>query len=249
MKNKILEVKNISKKYNTLNGEVSAIHDISFDLFEEEFLTIIGTSGCGKSTLLNILANLDKESGGSIILNNNLKISYMLQDDALFPWLTVFDNAILGLKITHNLTDENKEYVNDLLNKYGLKNFKNKYPKELSGGMKKKVSLIRSLALKPDILLLDEPFSSLDYISKLDVSNDVYNIIKNEKKSVIMITHDIGDAISLSDRVIVLSKRPSIVKSIYNIDLQNKDTPINNRNDKKFSYYYDLLWGDLDKDI
>ena len=249
MKNKILEVKNISKNYNTLNGEVSAIHDISFDLFEEEFLTIIGTSGCGKSTLLNILANLDKESGGSIILNNNLKISYMLQDDALFPWLTVFDNAILGLKITHNLTDENKEYVNDLLNKYGLKNFKNKYPKELSGGMKKKVSLIRSLALKPDILLLDEPFSSLDYISKLDVSNDVYNIIKNEKKSVIMITHDIGDAISLSDRVIVLSKRPSIVKSIYNIDLQNKDTPINNRNDKKFSYYYDLLWGDLDKDI
>ena len=249
MKNKILEVNHLSKNYNTLNGEVEAIKDISFDLYEQEFLTIIGTSGCGKSTLLNILADLDKETSGNINKSENLKISYMLQDDALFPWLTVFDNAILGLKITKNLTNENINYVNNLLDKYGLSTFKNKYPKELSGGMKKKVSLVRALALKPDILLLDEAFSSLDYISKLNVSNDVYNIIKNEKKSVIMITHDIGEAISLSDRVIVLSKRPATIKNIYDIKLSNSGTPIKRRNDKYFSYYYDLLWGDLDKDV
>ena len=249
MKNKILSIKNISKKYNTLDGEIEAIENITFDLYENEFISIIGPSGCGKSTLLNILAEIETNNKGSIINDNGLKVGYMLQDDALFPWLTVLENAVLGLKINKSLNEKTKEYTKSLLIKYGLEDFINKYPNELSGGMKKRVALIRTLAIKPDVLLLDEAFSALDYVSRLEVSNDVYEIIKNENKSVIMITHDIAEAISLSDRVIVLSKRPAIVKNIYDIILEKKDTPINNRNDKRFLYYYNLLWKDLDKNV
>jgi NitT/TauT family transport system ATP-binding protein len=173
----------------------------------------------------------------------------MLQDDSLFDWLTVYENAIIGLKIKHLLTSNNIKYVKDLLIKYGLKDFMNKYPKSLSGGMRQRVALIRTLAIKPDILLLDEPFSALDYQTRLKVSDDVYKIIKEENKTVIMVTHDIAEAISLSDKVVVLSKRPCKIKKIYDINLSNKSTPINNRKDEKFTYYYDQLWRDLDESI
>lgn len=173
----------------------------------------------------------------------------MLQEDALFPWLNILDNACLGLEIQHLKTKENIKYVENLLDKYGLKDFKNKYPRELSGGMRQRVALIRTLALKPDILMLDEPFSALDYVSRLSVSEDVANIIKKEKKTVIMITHDIAEAVSLADRVMVLSKRPAKIKNIYTINLSNKGTPMENRKAKEFAYYYDLLWRDLDKNV
>ena len=171
----------------------------------------------------------------------------MLQEDALLPYLNILDNATLGLSLKKIKTKENIEYTKKLLETYGLKDFIYKYPKELSGGMKQRVALIRTLAIKPDILLLDEPFSALDYQSRLSVSEDVYNIIKKEKKAVIMITHDIAEAISLSDKIIVLSKRPSIVKKIYDIKMENKSTPINNRTCKEFSDYYDKIWRDLDE--
>ena len=171
----------------------------------------------------------------------------MLQEDALLPYLNILDNATLGLSLKKIKTKENIEYTKKLLETYGLKDFIYKYPKELSGGMKQRVALIRTLAIKPDILLLDEPFSALDYQSRLSVSEDVYNIIKKEKKTVIMITHDIAEAISLSDKIIVLSKRPSIVKKIYDIKMENKSTPINNRTCKEFSDYYDKIWRDLDE--
>ena len=171
----------------------------------------------------------------------------MLQEDALLPYLNILDNATLGLSLKKIKTKENIEYTKKLLETYGLKDFIHKYPKELSGGMKQRVALIRTLAIKPDILLLDEPFSALDYQSRLSVSEDVYNIIKKEKKTVIMITHDIAEAISLSDKIIVLSKRPSIVKKIYDIKMENKSTPINNRTCKEFSDYYDKIWRDLDE--
>lgn len=171
----------------------------------------------------------------------------MLQEDALLPYLNILDNATLGLSLKKIKTKENIEYTKRLLETYGLKDFIYKYPKELSGGMKQRVALIRTLAIKPDILLLDEPFSALDYQSRLSVSEDVYNIIKKEKKTVIMITHDIAEAISLSDKIIVLSKRPSIVKKIYDIKMENKSTPINNRTCKEFSDYYDKIWRDLDE--
>lgn len=247
---KLLEIKNLKKNYNTKMGEVEAIKDLNIDVYDEEFLCIIGPSGCGKSTLLNILTNLETPTKGQIIYKKkDLKIGYMMQVDCLFPWLTILENATLGLAITHKLTKENVEYTKNLLKKYGLKDFMNKYPEQLSGGMKQRVALIRTLATKPDILMLDEPFSALDYVSRLMVSDDVYKIIKEEKKTVIMITHDIAEAISLADRIIVLSKRPTTIKKVYNIELTNKKTPIENRKAKEFSYYYDILWKDLDKNV
>lgn len=247
--NKILEIKDLKKNFQTVNGEINAIDNITFDLYDKEFLCIVGSSGCGKSTLLNILAGLDNKTSGIIKYKEGLKIGYMLQEDALFPWLNILDNAMIGLKITKTDTKENKAFVESLLIKYGLKDFIYKYPKELSGGMRQRVALIRTLALKPDILMLDEPFSALDYVSRLSVSDDVANIIKNENKTVIMITHDIAEAISLADRVIVLSKRPASIKNIYEINLSTKSNPIENRKAKEFSKYYDILWKDLDKNV
>ena len=245
---KLLEINNISKTFNTLNGEINAIKSISFDVNNEQFIAIVGSSGCGKSTLLNIISGLLEKTNGTIkFYKENPVIGYMLQEDALLPYLNILDNATLGLSLKKIKTKENIEYTKKLLETYGLKDFIYKYPKELSGGMKQRVALIRTLAIKPDILLLDEPFSALDYQSRLSVSEDVYNIIKKEKKTVIMITHDIAEAISLSDKIIVLSKRPSIVKKIYDIEMENKSTPINNRTCKEFSDYYDKIWRDLDE--
>ena len=245
---KLLEINNISKTFNTLNGEINAIKSISFDVNNEQFIAIVGSSGCGKSTLLNIISGLLEKTNGTIkFYKENPIIGYMLQEDALLPYLNILDNATLGLSLKKIKTKENIEYTKRLLETYGLKDFIYKYPKELSGGMKQRVALIRTLAIKPDILLLDEPFSALDYQSRLSVSEDVYNIIKKEKKTVIMITHDIAEAISLSDKIIVLSKRPSIVKKIYDIKMENKSTPINNRTCKEFSDYYDKIWRDSDE--
>ena len=245
---KLLEINNISKTFNTLNGEINAIKSISFDVNNEDFIAIVGSSGCGKSTLLNIISGLLEKTNGTIkFYKENPIIGYMLQEDALLPYLNILDNATLGLSLKKIKTKENIEYTKRLLETYGLKDFIHKYPKELSGGMKQRVALIRTLAIKPDILLLDEPFSALDYQSRLSVSEDVYNIIKKEKKTVIMITHEIAEAISLSDKIIVLSKRPSIVKKIYDIKMENKSTPINNRTCKEFSDYYDKIWRDLDE--
>lgn len=245
---KLLEINNISKTFNTLNGEINAIKSISFDVNNEQFIAIVGSSGCGKSTLLNIISGLLEKTNGTIkFYKENPIIGYMLQEDALLPYLNILDNATLGLSLKKIKTKENIEYTKRLLETYGLKDFIYKYPKELSGGMKQRVALIRTLAIKPDILLLDEPFSALDYQSRLSVSEDVYNIIKKEKKTVIMITHDIAEAISLSDKIIVLSKRPSMVKKIYDIEMENKSTPINNRKCKEFSDYYDKIWRDLDE--
>ncbi len=247
--NIILSIKNLSKSYYTLNGEIKAIDNISFDVKEGSYLSIVGSSGCGKSTLLNILAGLDKATEGNICFNKKLKIGYMLQEDALLPWLTVKENALLGLRVTGNDTKDNINYVENLLKTYGLEAFMNKKPHELSGGMKQRVALIRTLATKPDLLLLDEPFSALDYQSRLKVSDDVYQIIKAEKKTAIMITHDIAEAISISDEVLVLSKRPATIKKHYDIVLTNKSTPINNRKALEFSQYYDAIWRDLDVSI
>ena len=195
MKNKLLSIKNLSKNYHDKNGEIEALKDITFDVYEEEFISIIGPSGCGKSTILSILSNLEEKSTGDIYKKENLTIGYMLQDDCLFFWRTILENCLIGLEITGKLTDENKNYVLNLLKTYGLYEFKDKYPSSLSGGMRQRVALIRTLATKPDILLLDEPMSALDYQSRLSISDDIYNIIKKEKKTAIMVTHDIAEVI------------------------------------------------------
>ena len=242
----ILKIKNLKKIYHTKQNEILAVDNFSFNLKKGEFVAIVGPSGCGKSTILSILCGLDKKSDGDIIINKNLKFGYMLQGDNLFEWQTIYKNCLLGLEINKNVTKENKDYVKKLLETYGLKEFMNVHPSNLSGGMRQRVSLIRTLATKPDLLILDEPLSALDYQSRLAVSDDVYKIIKKEKKSAIMVTHDISEAISMADRVIVLSKRPSIIKNIYEIKLSNKSTPINNRKAKEFASYYEQIWKDID---
>lgn len=242
----ILKIDSLRKTYHTKNTETLAVENFSFELTPGEFIAIVGPSGCGKSTILSILADLDKKSGGKIDMDKNIKIGYMLQNDSLFEWRTIYSNCLLGLEINKNLTEENKNYVTTLLKNYGLYDFKDSYPSNLSGGMRQRCALIRTLATKPDILLLDEPFGALDYQTRLSVSDDVYKIIKKENKSAIMVTHDLAEAISMADKVIVLSKRPSIIKRIYDIKLTNKSTPINNRKAKEFSYYYDLIWKDID---
>ena len=223
---KILKIKNLRKIYHTKKAEILAVDDFSFDLYEGEFVSIVGPSGCGKSTVLSILSGLLNKSAGEIEYDKNIKFGYMLQDDSLFPFRNIVDNCMLGLEINKEKTVENEKYVLNLLNTYGLKDFIHSFPENLSGGMRQRVALIRTLACKPDILLLDEPFSALDYQSRLAVSDDVYKIIKKEKKSAIMVTHDLAEAISMSDRIIVLSDRPSHIKNVYEIKLSNRSTPI-----------------------
>ena len=249
-----LEVNNISMTYHSSKGETEALKDINFALEKGEFLSIIGPSGCGKSTLLNILSGILTPSHGNILLNNedinnNLnKIGYMFQKDHLFEWNTVWDNVILGLKIKKLLTKENKEKVENLLNEYNLIKFKEHYPRELSGGMRQRVALIRTLALSPEILFLDEPFSALDYQNRLKVCDDVYHILKKEGKTAIMVTHDISEAISMSNRILVLTKRPARIEDNISITFSNNSiTPFAKRNEAEFKNYFDFLWKELDE--
>lgn len=244
--NNLLEIKNLTKNYHTKEGEIKAIKNINLNISDGEIVSLVGPSGCGKSTLLSLISSLDNEYLGMINHKKNLKIAYMLQSDALLPWLTIYENAILGLKIENNLNKENLEYVDYLLDFYNLKDFKENYPKSLSGGMKQRVALIRTLALKPDLLLLDEPFSALDQQSRLLISDDVYKIIKKERKTVILVTHNIEEAITFSDRVIVLSKRPSQIKNIISIEILNKESIYERRKDKNYHKYFDIIWNELD---
>lgn len=243
--NKILSLNNISKVYHTKNEEIHAIDNISIDIDENDFVAIVGPSGCGKSTLLSLLNNQEEYSSGNINTYNKT-IGYMLQEDALFEWLNVLDNCLLGLKITNKLNVDNKKYVIQLINKYGLKDFIYSYPSSLSGGMRQRVSLIRALALSPDILLMDEPFSALDYQSRIKISNDVYNILKKEKKTLILVTHDISEAVNMCNKIIVLTKRPAKIKKVFNIDFDKDIKQEDKRNTKEFSNYYNLIWKEID---
>ena len=242
----ILEAKNISKTYQAKNGEIQALKDINFKVKQGEYISIIGPSGCGKSTLLSIIAGLESKSQGTIIKRG--KIGYMLQKDNLLEWRTIYKNVLLGLEIQKNNTKENSEYAINLLKKYGLYEFKDKYPMQLSGGMRQRVALIRTLAIRPQILLLDEAFSALDYQTRLMVTDDIYKILKQEGITAIMVTHDISEAISMSDRVIVLSQRPATVKNIYNIefDIEHR-TPLNCRESPQFSKYFNTMWKELEE--
>ncbi len=248
----ILELKNIGYSYHTLQGETKALDNISFDVQTGEFIAIIGPSGCGKSTLLSIIAGLLQPATGTIKFNNPdgsiqyPKIGYMLQKDHLFDWRTVYQNVILGLELNDEMTPEKLEYVNQLLRDYGLEKFKDKTPSELSGGMKQRAALIRTLALQPQLLLLDEAFSALDYQTRLFVSSDICKLIKKAGKTMIMITHDLSEAISLADRVIVLTKRPATVKRSLPIRLTTDDySSLSARNAPEFKDYFNQLWEDL----
>ena len=244
----VLEVKDVCKTYQAQNGEIEALKNINFDVKEGEYISIIGPSGCGKSTLLSIISGLESKTSGEIYIDG--KIGYMLQKDNLLEWRTIYKNVLLGLEIQKSDTPENRRYVDDLLKKYGLYEFKEKYPKQLSGGMRQRVALIRTLAIRPKVLLLDEAFSALDYQTRLMVTEDIYKILKNENITAIMVTHDISEAISMSDRVIVLSHRPATVKMIHDIhfDMENR-TPLTCREQPKFSQYFNLMWKELEEKV
>ena len=251
----VLELKNIHYAYHTLDGETPALTDISFCLNKGEFVSIVGPSGCGKSTLLSLIAGLIEPEKGLIKINgkylreSTTNVGYMLQHDELFEWRTIYNNVILGLEVQHMLTARTKAKAHDLLDMYGLKKFENSRPSELSGGMRQRAALIRTLVLEPDLLLLDEPFSALDYQTRLNVGDDIGQIIRKEEKSAILVTHDLSEAISLADRVIILSKRPAVMKQTIPLifDLE-QDTPLNRRNAPEFKTYFNLIWKELNID-
>ena len=253
--NPILELNDVSYSYHTLDGETKALSDITFSLAPGEFTAVVGPSGCGKSTLLSLIAGLMKPESGTMTLSgeplteNSSKIGYMLQHDHLFEWRTVYRNVLLGAEINKALTPEIKEKANKLLEQYGLERFARSKPSELSGGMRQRAALIRTLLLEPELLLLDEPFSALDYQTRLTVSDDIGQIIRRSGKTALLVTHDLSEAVSLSDRVIILSKRPAYIVRIVPIAFAlEKDTPLNRRNAPEFKNYFNEIWKELNHD-
>lgn len=251
----LLCVRDISLSYHTLSGETPALSHISFDLMPGEFLAIVGPSGCGKSTLLNLICGLLKAEEGTILMDGepvtsgNARIGYMLQKDHLLEWRTIYRNVLLGLEVRKEITAEKLELIEEMLVTYGLDKFRNVRPSQLSGGMRQRAALIRTLALKPDLLLLDEPFSALDYQTRLNVSDDIGKILKKEHKPAILVTHDISEAISMADRVLILSARPATIQSIIPIELEIENrTPLSSRNAPNFKSYFNLIWKELNRD-
>ncbi|MBQ7880746.1 MAG: ABC transporter ATP-binding protein [Clostridia bacterium] len=248
---KVIEVRNVSLTYHSMQCETLALNNINFDVKSGEFVSIIGPSGCGKTTILSIISGLLAPSDGTVLVNGeppkakDSKCGYMFQRDNLLPWRNIEKNVLLGLEVQGKNTKENKERALNLLDKYGLKDFKRKRPDELSGGMRQRVALIRTLALNPSILLLDEPFSALDYQTRLNVCDDVANIIKQEKKTAILVTHDLQEAISMSDRILVLSKRPAHIKAIYTLDFDKSLTPLQKRQLPEAETLFNKLWGEI----
>ena len=242
----IVKVNNLCKNFFTKEGELEVLKNISFTLNQGEIISLLGPSGSGKSTILNVLTNLIEPTSGEVIVNGS--VGYMFQKDHLLEWRNIMDNITLGLEIQKSKDAKSMQRVENLLKTYGLWDFRNMYPKELSGGMRQRVSLIRTLAVNPDILLLDEAFSALDYQTRLLVSDDVYRIIKNEGKSAILVTHDISEGISMSDKVVVLSKRPATVKDIQYINLRENEnlTPLESRKVPQFQTYFDIIWKEFD---
>ena len=250
MKN-LLEFKNVKYFYQTKENEINALEDVTFSIKERDFTSIVGPSGCGKTTILSLTAGLLVPTEGEIILDgkpiekNDSRIGYMFQRDHLFEWRTIWQNIILGLELQKKHKDPEKlAFAEELLKKYDLYNFKNKKPRQLSGGMRQRVALIRTLVLEPALLLLDEPFSALDFQTRLKVCDDVYDIIKSEQKTALLVTHDISEALSMSDRIIILTKRPARVKDIVDISFQGA-TPLGKREDTECGKYFEMIWRNL----
>ena len=244
----LLEIQHLYLAYHTRSGETPALEDINLCVDSGEFVSLVGPSGCGKSTLLSAIAHLQEPSSGNILIHSELlenktaHVGYMFQHDQLLEWRTVLSNACLGLEIQKKLTKENLTYVHHLLEAYGLDQFQNHYPSQLSGGMRQRAALIRTMALKPEILLLDEPFSALDYQTRLQVSDEIYSILKKAGKTAILVTHDISEAISLGDRVVVLSKRPGHVLRDIPIDFGSERMPLKVRKHPNFQQYFQEIW-------
>ena len=246
----LLKINDLSISYQTKKSEITAVKNLSFNVNKGDFIAIIGRSGCGKTSILSVIAGLLPYGGEVTLLGKKITspsqgVGYMLQKDELFPWLTIEQNALLPLKITKTKCKKKAEYGYELLTKYGLYEFRKSYPSQLSGGMRQRAALIRTLSFKPELLLLDEPFSALDYQTRLAVCNDVYDIIKKEGKTAILVTHDLSEAISMADKIVVLTKRPAKVRSINEIDLDKNLSPLKRREQPEFSLWFEKLWEEL----
>lgn len=239
----ILQFKDVKLIYHTKRGETVAAENLTFDVKKGEFIAFIGPSGCGKTTLLSLAAGLLSPSEGTV--ESHGSFGYMLQKDELFPWRTIAKNIYLPLEIKKQNTPENRKRAAGLAEKYGLKDFLQSYPSQLSGGMRQRAALIRTLATDPDILLLDEPFSALDYQTRLSVTEDIARIIRSEEKTAVLITHDISEAISLADRVLVLSARPARVTAMHELDFGEEKNPLKRREMSGFSGWFEILWKEL----
>lgn len=245
----ILQVKGLQKNFYSETDVTEVLKDINFDIYKGEFISILGPSGCGKSTLLSIIANLLEKTNGTIEINStNKNIGYMFQDDTLFEWRTILENCYLPLEIKKFEDDKYKENIHSLLKYFGIWEFKDKYPNELSGGMRQRVALIRSLATSPDLLLLDEPFSALDYGTKLKLASEVLESLKKFQKSAILVTHNIQEAISMSDKIIILTNRPSVVKKVININFENERNIALITKEKKYNEYFEEVWNEVMND-
>ena len=247
-----LNLTDVRYSYHSPEGETPALSDISFSVKEGEFVAIVGPSGCGKSTLLNLICGLLAPEAGEITLKGNPvlrereRIGYMLQKDHLFEWRSIYRNVILGLEIRRKCTEETLARAEAMLEQYGLAPFRNARPSELSGGMRQRAALIRTLVLEPELLLLDEPFSALDYQTRLTVCDDIGTIIRREQKTAILVTHDLSEAISCADRVIVLGKRPARIRAVVPVHfaMENR-TPFQCRSAPEFKEYFNEIWKEL----
>lgn len=251
----IIDLRQVALTYQTPDGETEALHDVSFGMEEGEFVSIVGPSGCGKSTLLSLIAGLEKPSGGTIEVDGeavtapSVRVGYMPQRDQLFEWRTIWGNVTLGLELRRRNTPERRESVRELLDRYGLSGFSHSRPSQLSGGMRQRCALIRTLATEPRILLLDEPFSALDYQTRLSVSADIYRIIRQEHKTALLVTHDISEAVSMSDRVVVLTARPGTVRAVHDLAPLQALDPMERRDAPEFRTYFNSIWRELDINV
>lgn len=253
--NPVVSLQHVAKDYQDRNFHtIPVIKDLTFDVYQGEFVSIVGPSGCGKSTMLNIISGLLKPTQGNVSVSGNVvagpntSIAYMMQKDMLMSWRTVRENIELGLEIRHVPPQERKQVSSEYLHHFGMEEFADSRPGELSGGMRQRVALMRTLALNPDIILLDEPFSALDYQTRLILEDEVLKTFSSMKKTAILITHDIGEAIVMSDRVVIVHDRPTSVMKILNVGISRKNPSVTvSRGDPHYASYFETIWNNLDK--
>lgn len=249
----IVKISDVNKTFFSKEAATTALKNISLSIENGEFVSLIGPSGCGKTTLLSLIAGLFQPTNGEIIIEGQQilrpspKTGYMLQQDYLFPWLTIEQNILIGLKTMKKVAPKSRNFALTLLDKMGLLDKKDDYPNQLSGGMKQRVALVRMLATEPTLLLLDEPFSALDYQTKLKLEDLVSLTINEQKKTAILVTHDIGEAIAMSDKIALLSARPGTIHQLFEVpDVLRKLKPFDARNHKQFNELFQIIWKELE---
>ncbi|MFA1822014.1 ABC transporter ATP-binding protein [Virgibacillus oceani] len=248
-----LSLTHVTHHYFSKNGYTKALDDVSFSIKEGEFIALLGPSGCGKSTILSIVAGIMNQTSGKVLLHDQpireseMAIGYMLQQDYLFPWKTIIENVLLGPKVSKTLGEDSREKASELLEEVGLSGVADDYPSSLSGGMRQRVALVRTLINDPKILLLDEPFSALDYQTKLKLEDLVAQLLKAYNKTTMLVTHDIGEAIAMSDKIFIMNANPGTIAKTFDVPIElRNETPFLVRRHPKFQVLFDKIWKELE---